>query len=178
MWGVDVQKEAVDICEGLAFPCNLKQIPSGPPVDLPADKFGLIYAFSVFSHLSPEAADAWVAEFHRILKPGGTAMLSTRPRSFIEMVGNARKMNPAPEWTKRIVHHFQDENKWLSRYNAGEFCFEPVGLGGDPSKSFYGEAVIPKDYVVKHWAGSKFRLCAFLAGDRLVEQNIIILQKK
>jgi hypothetical protein len=41
-------------------------------------------AYSVFSHRSKEATDGWVAEFHRILKPGGMVATTTRGRWFFD----------------------------------------------------------------------------------------------
>jgi len=41
-----------------------------PPLDLPDGHFDLIYAMSVFSHITEHWA-AWALELHRLLRPGG-----------------------------------------------------------------------------------------------------------
>ena len=46
--------------------------------------FGLIYALSVFSHLSEPLQRAWVAEFRRLLRPGGLLVLSVLGRQVQE----------------------------------------------------------------------------------------------
>lgn len=46
-----------------------------PPLDLPGGCFDLVYGVSVFTHLT-EHWSGWLAEMHRILKPGGLAIFS------------------------------------------------------------------------------------------------------
>lgn len=46
--------------------------------------FDLVYAFSVLTHLDVEAQTAWLAEFRRILKPGGILLLSLHGTAYRE----------------------------------------------------------------------------------------------
>lgn len=48
-----------------------------PPLPYGDAAFGLLYAFSVFTHLSEELQHAWIAESRRVLEPGGHLLLST-----------------------------------------------------------------------------------------------------
>jgi SAM-dependent methyltransferase len=43
--------------------------PEMPPLDRPDESFDLVYAISVFTHLS-DSWSAWLLEMHRVLKPG------------------------------------------------------------------------------------------------------------
>jgi SAM-dependent methyltransferase len=47
-----------------------------PPLPYVAQSFDLIYALSVFSHLSESLQRSWIAEFRRLLRPGGLLVLS------------------------------------------------------------------------------------------------------
>jgi len=49
---------------------------------IPADDgdVDLIYAASLFTHLYPDDARAYMREMHRVLKPGGLAMVSFHDR--------------------------------------------------------------------------------------------------
>ena len=47
-----------------------------PPLRYGDEFFDVIYLFSVFTHLRQETQQAWLKEFHRILKPGGHVLIS------------------------------------------------------------------------------------------------------
>jgi SAM-dependent methyltransferase len=48
-----------------------------PPSPYPDDNFDLVYAVSVLTHLTPQLADAWIADFARVLRPGGLLFVTT-----------------------------------------------------------------------------------------------------
>lgn len=43
-----------------------------PPLGCADGSFGLVYALSVFTHMGEPDQRAWMAELHRVLRPGGT----------------------------------------------------------------------------------------------------------
>jgi SAM-dependent methyltransferase len=47
-----------------------------PPLDFPDNHFDAIYALSVFTHLRRETQDEWLTELHRVLNPGGCALIT------------------------------------------------------------------------------------------------------
>lgn len=47
-----------------------------PPLDYDDHAFDLIYAFSILTHLTEPLQTAWMAEFRRILAPGGHVIIS------------------------------------------------------------------------------------------------------
>jgi SAM-dependent methyltransferase len=47
-----------------------------PPLPFADDAFDLVIGYSVFTHLSEEYQDAWLAELSRVLAPGGAALLT------------------------------------------------------------------------------------------------------
>ena len=47
-----------------------------PPLDFPDGKFGLIYSYSVFTHLSADRQKPWMKELVRVLRPGGMLLLT------------------------------------------------------------------------------------------------------
>jgi len=46
-----------------------------PPLPFPDNSFDLIYAVSVFTHLSEEHQRTWLPELRRVLRPGGRLLL-------------------------------------------------------------------------------------------------------
>jgi SAM-dependent methyltransferase len=49
-----------------------------PPLPFAADQFDLVYAFSVFTHLTELLQHEWMAELRRIVRPRGLLVFSTR----------------------------------------------------------------------------------------------------
>ena len=71
IWGVDVNTEALATFEkGLCPPMHAQLSETNPPLPFEDGSFDLIWAISVWTHLTDNAF-AWLAEIHRILKPGG-----------------------------------------------------------------------------------------------------------
>ena len=54
-----------------------------PPTRYPDDRFGLVYALSVLTHLTEPLQLAWMNEFHRILRPCGVLLLSLHGASYL-----------------------------------------------------------------------------------------------
>ncbi len=65
--------------------------PPEPPLPFCNDQFDLIIGFSVFTHIPATEQQAWIAELHRILKPGGILWITTHGHYFIENLPEAKK---------------------------------------------------------------------------------------
>ncbi len=76
LWGVDVDGEAIDWMRRHC-PGHWSSIDPSPPTALASEFFDAAYAISVFTHLDEPAGNAWLAEIHRVLKPGGLLIAST-----------------------------------------------------------------------------------------------------
>lgn len=95
-----------------------------PPTSYESEKFDLIYALSVLSHLSEPLQDAWVAEFRRILKPGGLLIFSVLGHSVYD----------------RMVPEEQE------RFDRGELVVERPSTAGQNLCTAYH----PRSYVIEH----------------------------
>jgi SAM-dependent methyltransferase len=74
--GCDIDARMVAWCNSnLPFPVVCTELV--PPLPYPDGTFGLVYAFSVFTHLSEELQHAWIRESARVLRPNGFLLLST-----------------------------------------------------------------------------------------------------
>jgi SAM-dependent methyltransferase len=76
-----------------------------PPLPYGAERFDLVYALSVFTHMSEELQDRWLAELRRVLRPGGLL--------FFTVSGDAYAEKLSPEDRVRYGHanlvtHFTD----------------------------------------------------------------------
>jgi SAM-dependent methyltransferase len=175
--GIDVDPTFVDLCQK-TFPFgDFRITPAFPPCDLPDNQFDLIVAYSVFSHLSEQAANAWVGEFARVLKPGAIAAFTTQGRNFIRVCEQHRqtKQHTHP-WHMKLAASFLDAEAAERDYDDGRFLFSATGAGEHRSSEFYGEAMIPKKYVLDNWS-DRFELVEYLQPTPL-PQALIVLKKR
>jgi SAM-dependent methyltransferase len=77
VFGCDIDPSAVAWCTtNLAF-AEVSTNGLAPPLRYDASSFDLVYAFSVFTHLSEELQRRWIDECRRILETGGLLLFST-----------------------------------------------------------------------------------------------------
>jgi SAM-dependent methyltransferase len=82
--GRDVALHGCDVNRRMVGWCR-KNLPFGrfeandlaPPLSYGNHSFGLMYAFSVLTHLPEQLQHDWLAEFRRVLRPGGYLFFST-----------------------------------------------------------------------------------------------------
>ena len=76
LWGCDIDARSVDWINAELHP-PLHAFTNGevPPLDQPSKSFDLVWSVSVFTHLTDHWA-GWLAELHRVLRPGGLAIVS------------------------------------------------------------------------------------------------------
>jgi cyclopropane fatty-acyl-phospholipid synthase-like methyltransferase len=74
--GTDYNTELTSWCERRLPFARIGTNELTPPTGYPAASFDLIYSLSVFTHLPEAAQREWMAEFHRLLRPGGFLLLS------------------------------------------------------------------------------------------------------
>lgn len=106
LWGCDIDQRSIDWINGELSP-PLRAFANGeaPPLDQPPESFDLVWSVSVFTHLTDHWA-GWLGELHRVLKPGGLAIISFLGGAMYEV------WNDAPWDPDRIgmtvLNHGQD----------------------------------------------------------------------
>ena len=76
--GIDIDQYNVDWCRANLPGGDFRRCGFNPPTEFPANSFDLIYAHSVFTHLSVKDEAAWLAELNRLLLPSGIRMRNVR----------------------------------------------------------------------------------------------------
>ncbi len=175
--GIDCMPAAIDLCASTNPYCKFSLVDPFPPTALPANAFDLVYLYSVFSHLSEEAHLKWLGEFHRILKPGGLVIATTRPRDFILYCAQQREQGLNAVWAQGTVNAFKDTAGALARYDRGEFLYEGLGGGDVLDASFFGETCIPQAYVRQHWT-PLFEFLGYIDDRRYSLQNVIVVRRR
>ena len=101
-------------------------------------------------------------------------LATTRPRSFITKVATLRESTGIESHARGAAASFVDTERWLERYDSGEFCFDAAGHGGGDLKGFYGEAAVPARYVENVW-GQRFSTVGMVTTEERPEldQNVM-----
>lgn len=176
IYGIDVDPEMVDICRQTVRYGNYSTVKPQPPAGFADNTFDVIYAYSVFSHLSEAVHIQWVEEFSKILKPGGVLIATTQSRSFIEFCRSLRGQTNDFGWHKALANSFIDTEQALADYDTGKFLYSPTGGGSVRDASFYGEAIVSPAYVKREWT-KYLTFHDFVDDSQRCVQAIIFMQK-
>ncbi len=158
LFGCDPVNEILDVCRAGRVPAVVARS-DFQPQRLPFDEqFDLVFAFSVFTHLSEAAHERCLRAIHESLAPGGIVILTIRPPAYIEQ---CELMQPLRE----LVQH--DEALLARpRYLFVSHAAVPTHpqYRGD-GQIDYGETVVTMSYVRERWS-AQFEL---LEVDLIVE---------
>jgi len=114
VWGADIAAENIRWCqENLSPPLNFFCNTTVPHLPFEDGSFDFIYSRSVFSHISPELADAWFLELRRILSPEGHLYATVLDNKSIEILKNNPTFRSA-----RLAKMLAKEGKLLSSHPA------------------------------------------------------------
>jgi len=90
--GTDRDGPAVQWCSrNLPF-ARLDRNGLAPPLPYADETFDLVYALSVFTHLTEALQIAWRDELHRVLRPGGRVLLTTHGSSYVPRLDQSERM--------------------------------------------------------------------------------------
>lgn len=168
LYAVDAFSSAVEWMKKTNLSCQIIHSKPLPPIPSINDKkFNLIYAFSVFSHLREEYFQAWIHYLLSLLDDDGVVVFTTRGIGFMNHV------------EKNMIQPdvFQDYSQLRKKYDNGEFQF--FGHPGRDSShelsgEFYGEALIPKQYLAGK-LGANF--LSFEEPIRYLDQAVVVLKR-
>jgi len=179
--GVDVEKTFVDTCNSLFDSDRFSVCPAIPPCGFADSNIDLISAYSVFSHLSESAFNAWMREFSRILKPGGIVAFTTRNDGFLDYCSElGKRIHELSGYPRALAAMLGDDPQLKSRYLSGNFVFaggKGVSGGGSMNDSFYGEAFIPRAYVEER-LHDDFEILDFKRIGQAYDQALFVLRKR
>ena len=134
IWGVDPWEKSISLCNEAGLGRNFRQsqyLPDRLPVsDAP---FDLIYAYSVFTHLSEAASLAALRALRRHVHERSLLVITVRPIEYWDL---ARYIPP------RTAEHL----KRAHRSNGLAFFPYSDGGGGNPTNETYGDASIAFDW--------------------------------
>lgn len=119
LFGSDLNSELINWCnKNLTFG-KFQTNKISPPLNYDDNFFDLIYARSVFTHLSEELQFKWIAEIKRILKPGGVFYFTTHGKKTIHNLTNEERNKFFND--EIVLHNYFDEgdNKFSTYQSFG-----------------------------------------------------------
>lgn len=176
---VDTMQYAIECLRATGNPCHVIHNQPRPPILGLPDQFDLIYAYSVFSHLSEMYFLTWINYLLGVLRPGGYLVFTTRGQFFINHLeqlhketDNSHKM--LQEHNRRLREEMPLPEEIRRRYLNGEFQFFPIGGSAELTTDFFGEALIPRPYIRLYY-GTFF--VDFNENVPNVDQSVVVLRK-
>jgi 2-polyprenyl-3-methyl-5-hydroxy-6-metoxy-1,4-benzoquinol methylase len=141
--GCDPYPGILDVCERTRVPGRLASIPYVTD-SLPfTDRFDLVYAFSVFTHLSEATHEASLRAIHGGLAEGGLLIATIRP----------------PAYVRDRLHEALPRASAARKLERGKPAYLFAAHDAQPSggEVTFGEAVVNLPYVRERW-GELFEL--------------------
>ncbi|MDP8243546.1 MAG: class I SAM-dependent methyltransferase [Candidatus Hinthialibacter antarcticus] len=119
-YGGDVDADLVAWCKLHFDFAQCATMPLMPPTPYASNQFDAVYAYSVFSHLPLEAAQAWRDELHRICKPGAVVVLTLQGNNVVRSITTrVRDLGtPSAQQLERDAGKFQQEGFLFYPYPA------------------------------------------------------------
>lgn len=144
---------------------------SRPPLPFKGQQFDVVYAFSVWTHLPVALQDEWLAEMHRLLRPGGLLLISTMGYRALKLLREGN--NPLEsDW-----HTISDDDLRA----RGAIYYEYPIFGQDDElfsgiSASYGVAAHDPGYIRRAWSGG-CDVLEIVEGAFREHQDLVVLRK-
>lgn len=177
--GVDVDPSPIEWCRSNLQFAEFEPIPLLSPTTLPRGGFDALYSFSVFSHIPLESQRAWLAEFARLLRPGGLAVLTYHGDRAVErwLRGETPSNAPTPQGLRDA----------LPRLRAEGIAFFPFGTMNTPNpenvehwqrmdRALYGNVFLTRALIEREWTPHFALVAHYPAPDDW--QDYVVLKRR
>jgi SAM-dependent methyltransferase len=181
VYAVDVDIEMTALVNGTLPGVNALTIDPLPPTILRSATVDAVLAFSVFSHLSPEAHVAWASEFGRIVAPGGMAFITLLDAAFfhqLDQIRLARDAGDTASFTIAMADLLPDLDGARATFDRGEPVYAGTGGGGVRTGDYYGWAAIPTAFMQRTWGAAGFDIVEWVASGTLFPQAMVGLRRR
>lgn len=165
LWGVDINAERIAWAQGhLPSPFRFATTTTAPHLPFEDNYFDLVYAVSVFTHIS-ELADAWFLEVLRVLRPGGHVYLTIHDERTVELLLGPYRDNPTHAYMVELVREFGETTGIL----AEEWAY--FAILADPGAQVFYDAA----HLVSRW--SRLAQCLRVTPEAIGYQTALIFRK-
>jgi len=160
---------------------NALTISPKPPTILGDATVDALVAFSVFSHLSGPAHEAWARDIGRIVAPGGVVAITVLDQGFFDQIASAQtavKTGEADSFGASLAITFSDLDAARDGYSAGQIQYAPSGGGQVRTGDYYGWAAAPSRYVERVWGAAGFRVVEWVPSGILFPQALVFMVRQ
>ncbi len=148
--GVHIDSEFLAAAEHTGCPGTLSKIEPLGKLPYPDGMFGLVYAYSVFTHLPEHVQDHWLAEIVRVMRPGGLFFATVQPPRFLDKVRLVNSEDPTSHpWLTTLKAYLDDNPELPSLLESQGSIF--MSTGADT----YGDRIMTEKYVRSHRAAAR-----------------------
>ncbi len=142
-----------------------------PPLGFPDNTFDIIYAQSVFSHLSKKYADAWAEELARVLRPSGLICLTTLKKDDVISPESAASEDMSA-YRRSLIEAFSREPEQTENYRERGIAFVPTSQ----TYTDWGHAALSEQYANDNWSSFGLEQVEWIEND--YPQAITVLRGK
>lgn len=148
LYGCDYNSKLIRWCQqNLSF-ARFSVNRLAQPLSYPDSQFDLTYGFSVLTHLTRVQQELWLAEFARVLRPGGVLILSTHGDSYLEKLSPEQKKQYQANEIVVMLPSERGRNECAAFHPPAAFRdladpyfatadFVPEGAKGNPSQDLW-----------------------------------------
>jgi SAM-dependent methyltransferase len=178
LFAADVDPEMTALVNTTLPGINAMTVTPQPPTVLRDGAFDAAVAFSVFSHLSGAAHEAWAQEFGRVVRPGGMIAVTVLGEEFLDLVEGAQlavRAGTADDFARQMADVYPDVAAARAGFRADQVQFGATGGGGVRTSDYYGWAVASRRCVERTWGRAGFRLLRWWPSGELFPQAMAVL---
>jgi SAM-dependent methyltransferase len=160
-FGFDIDAPAVDWANkniGNHFKvCALQ-----PPLDTKENSVDVVFASSVFTHLSEEAFHIWLEELCRVLKPGGVLLFT--------VLSDFSMISLLPNFPRQDLERYSDRGIYDDAENKQ---LESIGVGGD----IYRNTWVKRAFIKKALGRAGLEMRSYVSPAHFY-QDLVVARKK
>jgi hypothetical protein len=181
LYAIDVDVRMTALVNSTLAGVNAMTVAPLPPTVFRGEMADAILAFSVFSHLSPQAHAAWAQEFGRILEPGGMVFVTLLDGAFFDQLARSRAAHAAGDtshFTTALADLFPDLDDARAAFDRGVPTYAGTGGGGVRTGDYYGWAAIPIPFMRRTWDEAGFDIVEWVPSGILFPQAMVGLRRR
>ncbi len=154
--GSDIDPEAVTWCQVHLRPAKFLVNGTYPPLPFEGATFDVVLAYSIFTHLTREVQNAWLAELRRVVLPGGLVLATVHGES-------AARQLPAETFGRVACGDFSDESP--------DAALERIAPPG-----YYRSTFQSQKYTLGEWS-KHFNILEYAPARGLGYQDLVVMRR-